>query len=407
MKMSVNSQYMVKNLPKILLANKFYYPRGGDCIYTVNLEELLKQYGHEVAVFSMQHPQNLPSAYSKYFADEIEFPLENKKRLLEAVVRPIGFSKDVRTNFTALLNDFRPDVVHLNNIHTQLSPILAQIAHGKGVKVVWTLHDYKLLCPRYDCRRDNKACELCFSDKKSVLKYSCLKGSKAASMLAYLEAIKWNRIRLEKYTDTFICPSSFMKTKMIKGGFDEIKLQTLLHFINNKKITGKIAESKDNYYCYIGRISSEKGIETLIQAAIDLPYKLKIIGSGPLEDKITSSLSENIEFLGHKSWEEIKSILGNARFLVTPSECYEVLGLSGLEALCLGVPILGANIGGIPELIKNRENGILFESGNVEDLKTKIQEMFTLEFDYKTIAENAQNSYNQENYYQQLMKIYK
>ena len=139
---------------KILLANKFYYRRGGDCIYMLNLEKLLKAHGHEVAVFAMDYPENLDTPWKKYFP-------KNMSKLM-AFTRPFG-SHEVKSTFKKLLDDFKPDVVHLNNVHTQLSPVMAELAHQRGIKVVWTLHDYKLLCPRYDCLKNgNTICETCF-----------------------------------------------------------------------------------------------------------------------------------------------------------------------------------------------------------------------------------------------------
>ncbi len=394
---------------KILLINKFYYPRGGDCIYTINLENLLKQHGHEVAIFAMQHHQTIESQWSEYFPTEIDFNKSNPKKLKEFILRPLGTS-EVKRNFNRLLNNFKPDVVHLNNVHTQLSPVVAQLAHEKGIKVVWTLHDYKLLCPRYDCLRNGTViCELCFKDKKNVLKYSCMKNSKLASLLAYFEAKKWNRDNLEKYTDTFICPSEFMKQKMQEGNFQLQKLTVLHNFIDIKKVQ-KNNYPKSDYYCYVGRLSHEKGIKTLLEAAKNLPYKLKLIGTGPLSESLQSEYtSSNIEFSGHKNWEELKEILSNSCFLVIPSEWYENNPLSVIEALCLGIPVLGANIGGIPELIDSGKNGILFESGNMEDLQEKIRYCFdnlSLKTDGKQIAEEAQSQFSPDKYYDQLMDIY-
>lgn len=161
---------------KILLANKFYYRRGGDCVHTLNLEQLLKAHGHEVAVFAMDYPENLETQWSKYFPSEVKFKLGTG--MIEALMRPFG-TREVQRKFNALLDDFHPDVVHLNNIHSQLSPVIAEMAHERGIKVVWTLHDYKLLCPRYDCLRNGETvCESCFADKHKVLEYKCMKNSK-------------------------------------------------------------------------------------------------------------------------------------------------------------------------------------------------------------------------------------
>jgi glycosyltransferase involved in cell wall biosynthesis len=390
---------------KILLSNKFYYHRGGDCTYTINLASLLKQQGHEVAIFAMQHPENIETPWDSYFPSEVKFSPNLKA--IEAILRPFG-TKEVVTKFTALLNDFKPDVLHLGNIHSQLSPVIAKTAHERGIKVVWTLHDYKLLCPRYDCLRNDKdICELCFKAKKQVLKNKCIKNSLTGSLIAYQESIKWRREKLEKYTDTFICPSQFMYNKMVQGGFNIEKLYPL-HYAIDISQTRKEYYIKEHYYCYLGRISHEKGIETLINAAKQLPYELKIIGRGPLEEELKKQSKDysNINFVGYKQWSEIKEIVEKAQFIAIPSEWYENYPLSVIESQCLGTPVLGANIGGIPEMIEEGKNGMLFESRNIEDLKDKIQRMFSMDFDCRSIAETAQQRYSGENHYKELIKIY-
>lgn len=389
---------------KVLLSNKFYYRRGGDCVCTINLEELLKQNRHEVAIFAMQHPDNLKTPWSKYFPSEVKF--KPGAGMLEALLRPFG-TNEVKRKFTALLNDFHPDIVHLNNIHSQLSPVIAEIAHQKGIKVVWTLHDYKLLCPRYDCLRNGETpCEACFSDKHKVLEYKCMKNSRLASYLSYREAVAWNRERLEICTDCFICPSRFMAEKMRQGGFDNRKLKTVCNFVDTEKCYRDDYAKRENYYCFIGRLSHEKGIRTLIEAANGLPYKLIVIGGGPLEEELKVMAGNNIEFVGFKQWNDIKDLVGKARFTVIPSEWYENNPLSVIEAQCLGTPVLGARIGGITELIEEGITGMTFESRNKEDLKMKIESMMQQSFDYEAIARKSQEWYNAEVYYQQIMQLY-
>lgn len=389
---------------KILLANKFYYRRGGDCIYMLNLEKLLKAHGHDVAVFAMDYPENLDTPWKKYFP-------KNMSKLM-AFTRPFG-SHEVKSKFKKLLDDFKPDVVHLNNVHTQLSPVMAELAQQRGIKVVWTLHDYKLLCPRYDCLKNgNTICETCFKgDKKACLDNKCMKGSKLASFIGFKEAIVWNRERLEASTDVFICPSQFMADKMVQGGFSKSKMQTLCNFIDVEKCKFsstdgtddvELLPKKEDYYCFIGRLSHEKGAKTLIEAANQLPYKLVIIGGGPLMDELKSVAHTNIEFVGFKQWDDIKQLVGKTRFSVIPSEWYENNPLSVIEAQCLGTPVLGANIGGIPEL-----TDYTFSSGNIADLKTKIEKMWNSEFDYQQIASDAQHRYDAETYYDKLINIYK
>ena len=177
-------------------------------------------------VFAMEYPDNLPARYSEQFASEVAFG-GGVGNLLHALGRTLGMG-DVRSRFEAVLDDFKPDVVHLHNIHSYLSPVVGELARKRGIRVVWTLHDYKLLCPRYDCLLDGKPCELCYKGaKRNVLLHRCMKGSLPASAVAWLEATKWNRRRLENMTDLFVCPSEFMAAQMKSGGFDASRLKVL------------------------------------------------------------------------------------------------------------------------------------------------------------------------------------
>lgn len=382
---------------KILLANKFYYRRGGDCIFTMELERLLKAEGHEVAVFSMQYPQNEPSEWSSYWPSEMT--------AVKALTRPFGDS-EVRLKFAELLNDFQPDVVHLNNIHTQLSPVIAEIAHNRRIRVVWTLHDSKLVCPCYTCMRGGVWCEECFSKKSSVIKHRCMPGSLPGAVVGYLEAKKWNKERLQRACDLFLPPSRFMADTCIRGGYDADRFHVFHNFIDIKKVENPSFEKSD-YYVYLGRLTKVKGIETLCRAATELPYRLVVIGGGELETELRDKYrNSNIEFLGQKKWEEFRPVLEGARFMVIPSEWSENNPLTVIESLALGTPVLGANIGGIPELIDEGVSGMVFESGNHESLKNKIEAMWNASFDYKTIATDAQREYSSDTYYGKLIEIY-
>lgn len=382
---------------RVLLSNKFYYRRGGDCIYMMELERLLKTKGHDVAIFSMQYPQNESSVWSKYWPSNMS--------AIKAFTRPFG-DGEVKSKFTALLDDFNPDVVHLNNIHTQLSPIIAEIAHERGIRVVWTLHDSKLVCPCYTCMRGGEWCEECFSSKTSVIKHRCMPGSVPGAVIGYLEAKKWNKERLQNSCDLFLPPSQFMADTCIRGGYDKDKFQVLCNFIDLKKVENPSFD-KDDYYVYLGRLTKVKGIETLCKVAAELQYRLVVIGGGDLEHELREKYKDSsIEFLGQKNWNEIRPVLEKARFMVIPSEWSENNPLTIIESQALGTPVLGARIGGIPELIEENVSGMTFTSGDVADIKSKILKMWNCSFDYKSISDNAQSKYSFDSYYKHLMKLY-
>ncbi len=383
---------------KVLIANKFHSRRGGDCIYSLNLQAMLEQNGHEVAFFAMQHPKNLPSKWEKYFPSEIVFSPQKPLQFIKAIFRPF-FSFEVWWKFRNLLNDFQPNVVHLNNIHSQLSPLIAKMAHDRGIRVVWTLHDYKLLCPRYDCLKKGRICEFCYTNKIHVVVNSCLKGSRLGSVIAYLEAKLWSKNRLESISDVFICPSHFMKAKMIQGGFDSEKLKVLHNFVDESKVIPPFS-TKAEHYCYVGRLSEEKGIRTLLDAASKLPYNLKILGTGPLDDELRTQYQKytQIEFLGHCDWPIIKHTLASAKCMVLPSEWYENCPLSALESMALGTSIIGANIGGIPELLQCMKSNLLFESGNSHQLTDAINRVY--------MTNETNGSFVTKGYYEELKSLY-
>lgn len=389
---------------KILLCNKFYYRRGGDCIYTMNLEQLLKSHGHEVAIFSQQYPLNEPSPWSKYWPSE--FKMKPSLNMIDSLLRPFGLGS-VQKYFKAILDDFQPDVVHLNNIHTQLSPILAELAHERGIRVVWTIHDSKLVCPCYTCMRDGKWCEECFTDKRAVLRHKCMTGGKLGSYIGYQEAKKWTVERLQRSVDTFICPSQFMADILQKAGFDSNKIFVLNNFIDVKKVENSIFD-KEDYYIYVGRVNQVKGLKTLCSSASCLPHKLIIVGDGELKSELEDKYRNHpqIEWRGKLEWKEIKPLLGKARFMILPSEWLENNPLSIIESHCLGTPVLGARIGGIPELIDTKNNGDLFISGNSEDLLQCIERNWNRTFDNEVISNKAQTSFSDSRYYNQILDKY-
>lgn len=393
---------------RILVVNKFYYRRGGDCIYSLNLERLLRDAGCEVAVFSMQFPENIASPFSRFFVSEVSFSGGIGSKL-KAARRVMGCG-DVKKAFSAILDEFKPEVVHLNNIHSYISPVVAEMAKARGCRVLWTLHDFKLLCPSYSCTRNSKPCQLCFDAKFNVVRHRCMKGSMAASVIAYIEALKWNRKRIEAATDTFICPSAFMVQKMKAGGFNPEKLLTLSNFIDPDKFDSLFRSAivpRKDYALYVGRLSSEKGVETLMRAFAHSKINLKVAGGGPLDLDLRHKFSDfpNIEFLGMQNAAQVVALLAEARFSIMPSECYENNPLSVIESLCAGTPVVGANIGGIPELI-SPETGVTFESGNDHALLEAVNVAWNRSWDYDAIKKQSLARFAPKHYLDTLYSLF-
>ena len=402
----------MKRAPRVLLVNKFYYPRGGDCICMINLEALLRRLGYEVAVYAMSYPQNLPSPTARYFASEISFSGGAKDKL-RAACRLFGWG-DIKNSFRKILNDFRPDIVHFHNIHSYLSPVVVKLAKEHGCRTVWTLHDYKLLCPSYSCLCKGVICEVCFTDRTQVLRRKCMKGSLSASVLAYGESLWWRREKLQRWVDAFVCPSSFMAQKMRACGYDYTKLAVICNFIEQSKldflqtVENNTEERSAPYYCYVGRLSNEKGVDMLLEVAATLPYPLYVAGTGPLAAALQEEYGrlENIFFLGHLSSEGVVGLVKQARAMVIPSVWYENNPLSVIESLCMGTPVIGAEVGGIPELIREGD-GRLFRMGDKEELAAAITEMMeSTRCERDAIARRAQARFSEDRYWTELKRVY-
>lgn len=395
---------------KVLIVNKFYYNRGGDCVCSINLEKLLRQHGHKTAVYAMKYPENIETEWSRYYASEVSFG-GSPMKMFKALARVLGLG-DIKKSFNRILADFKPDVVHLNNIHSYLSPVLALLAKKTGAKVVWTLHDYKLICPSYSCIYDGLPCERCFIDKWNVVSRRCMKASLPASLIAWIEAKKWSRVKLERSVDKFICPSEFMYAKMIQAGFSKSKLSVLCNFVDPVKLDSLLSSAcntrERDTYCYIGRLSSEKGICQLLESATELPqYQLMVAGDGPLGEQLRAKYSSfgNIRFLGRLGAEEIADLLGRSTASVIPSRWYENNPLGAIESLCAGTPVIGARIGGIPELIDER-NGMCYTWNNTEELHDTIEIVMSREWNHEMISQESIVRFSPEIHYEQLIKLY-
>lgn len=392
---------------KIIIANKFIYPRGGDCICALELRRLLERKGHTVIFFAMDFPENISYPEQVYFPKEVSFSGGGVSNKIAAANRLL-FGKGAEESFNRLLDDFQPDVVHLHNIHSYLSPVLAQIAHRRGVRVVWTLHDYKLICPSYSCLYNDKVCEECFDNKLPVLKKKCMKNNLLASGLAWMEAVLWSKDKLSSWTDCFVCPSAFMQKIMSKGGFPVVKMKTICNFIVDNKVSQiqSVKVDKENAYCYIGRLSTEKGIRQLLEMANKLPYKLYVAGTGPLEAELRKKYeSSSIIFLGHLDSHGVVELVKRSKFMVIPSICYDNNPLSVIESLCCGTPVLGANIGGIPELLTD-EYSEIFNVGDEVDFHNRVSSLFAKDINNDLLSSQSLERFSEETYYKKIMTAY-
>ncbi len=378
---------------KILNVNKFNYPRGGADKYFIDLSHELEKQGDEVAIFSMHHPKNLASPYAKYFVSRFSFNEGAALNFLKAPERVI-YSLEAKRKFKKLVNDFKPDIIHIHNIYHQISPSILDIARRYKIPVVMHLHDYKLICPNYQLFINGKTCEDCNPKKYfNCIRKRCFKNSLAKSTLAALEMFIHHSVLkvYENSINTFIAPSNFMKEKLVSFAWPESKIRVVINPFSSEllKEGRSLNISEENYLLFFGRLSEEKGLRILIEAAAISNSKLKFVGIGPEEEnlkQLANYLKVEADFLGFKNGEELKSIILKAQAVVIPSIWYENMPLSLLEALNLGKLVIASNIGGMPEIIKHGQNGLLFKAGDKNDLAAKIRDLDNI--NNKTMMEN-------------------
>ena len=351
---------------KILMVNKFLHPNGGSETYIFKLGAQLQAMGHEVQYFGMEHEGRIVGNRVEAYTSNMDFHGGSKLRKLLYPIKTI-YSAEARRKIRLVLEDFQPDVCHLNNFNYQLTPsIILEIRKwekesGHKCRILYTAHDYQLVCPNHMCRNGNENCEKCLGGHFwNCFQGRCIHGSLAKSLIGTLEAVIWNGVGVYKQIDTIICPSRFMKTKLDTNPVLAEKTVVMHNFVD--PVEPKQVEKKD-YVLYFGRYSEEKGIRTLVAAAKELPeIPFVFAGSGPLEHLLEGV--PNIRNVGFQTGEGLEMLIRQARFTVCSSECFDNCPFSVMESIMHGTPVLGANIGGIPELIRAGETGELFESGN-------------------------------------------
>jgi len=400
---------------KILLINKYLYPRGGDALSTIATGSLLASKGHEVILWGMKDPLNPPYRYQEYFVSHVDFntPMSITQKLV--TMGRILYSIEAKTKIEKLIKENKPDIVHLNNFAHQISSSILYVFKKYNIPTVMTMRDYKLVCASYSMLADNKVCEACEGSRYyNVFLKKCFKNSRLKSLIGTIEMYLHHKIlHIYDIIDVFISPSMFLRNKLKEMGFKK-DIVYLPNFVNVEDFIPSYGFNERSIV-YFGRLSKEKGLNVLIDAVKDLKdITLKIIGDGPirydLEEKTKKECIKNVHFLGHRTGMELKEEIHKSMFAITPSEWYENNPRSVLEAFALGKPVIGANIGGIPELVKEGETGFLFNPGDVGDLKNKILNLAQDKAKIEEIGLNARRSveenFNPEKHYYELMKIY-
>ena len=390
---------------KILLVNKYLYPKGGAENYVLALGALLEEKGHEVQYFGMADPRNTVSNRLGLEVSALDFSKGVMKNL-HAPFRMI-YSPEAAGKMRRVLEDFQPDVVHLNNIHYHLTPsvILAAARYrrktDRTVKILYTAHDYQLVCPSHGLFDGQfRLCQDCLGGSfRSCIRRKCVKNSRAKSVLAALDAALWRGSRAYGAMDTILCCSAYMKEKLDSDPLLRQKTVVLHNFAPNLSVKPR---EKGDYVLMFGHLSRQKGVYTLLEAARRMPeVSFLFAGNGEAVEEIGKV--PNCRWMGFLRGETLQNLVARVRVTVYPSQWPENCPLSVIESISLGTPVVAGNIGGIPELIRPGETGELFTPGDPDALEAALRVVLENPGRYTC---NSAGFETRETYYGKLMNHY-
>lgn len=385
---------------KILLVYNTYQEPGGEEVVFGKERRLLEEAGHEVSEYRRHN-------------DEIK-QYSAIKRL--GLISHTVWAPDSRRDFTALLRENKPDIVHVHNTFPLISPSIFWACRSEGVPVVHTLHNYRLLCPGANFFRAGKPCEDCITGNfwQGVL-HGCYRHSRVETVpVALMLAVHHTGKTWSRMVDRYIALSEFSRSRFVNAGFPEERIVIKPNFVDPDpgKRTGD-----GSYALFIGRVSQEKGAETLLKAWRQLPrsYTLRIIGDGPsrtqLESQAASEGLSNVQFMGRMAHEKVIQAIKDARFVIFPSELYETFGLGIIEAFACGVPVLASRLGAMQEIVRDGHSGLLFRPGDAADLAGVVSRAWEQPDYMRRLGEQARKEYETKYTaaanYQRLVEIYR
>lgn len=399
--------------------NKFWRVHGGSERYVFELSRMLTEQGHEIIPFAMSDEDNEPSTYSSLFVSPVELsdPYRMPVWKRASIAGRIIYSKEARDRVSILADLTHPDVAHLHNIYHHLSPSILPPLKARGIGMVMTIHDYKLFCPALRHYNHGSVCEDCRPfHYASCIEGRCVKNSRAASLLCATEMFLHDLFNA--YTDpidTFIAPSEFVASRLYRRGIAADRVAVIPNAVDHERWTPGEEDGDGGYVLFCGRLTREKGIDTMVRALADLSeVPLKVVGAGMYDSQARRLARElgadNIEFLGFRREEEVRRLVQGCRFMIVPSEWYENAPMSVLEAFACGKPVVGTRIGGIPEMVQTGETGLLAEPGDAAGLRHAVGDLWQDPALVRRMGKQArrlaETAYSLENHYEQIIKTY-
>lgn len=357
----------------VLNVSQNHYVRGGSDRYFLSLGELLERQGHGVVPFCAKSERDQPSEWAPFFPRGANFEAPGALDVLR-----YHYSVAARDNLRKLVAQQHIDVAHLHIYYGKLTSSILPVLKDKAIPVVQTVHDYKLICPVYTCSRNGQPCEACHgNDYWRALTYRCNRGSYLRSAISMSESYLSRWLGSVHTIDRFLAVSRFFAAKMAENGIDASKIEVVPNFIDIERF--KPQSEPGRYFIYFGRMERTKGVGTLIKAFAQLPdIPLVLMGEGSYlaEAQALAAGCPNIEFVGFQSGDALYSRVGQAVASILPAEAYENCPMSILETFALGRPVIGSRIGGIPELIEDGEDGLIFEPGDVDALRACVRRLW-------------------------------
>lgn len=397
---------------KIIQANKFYFLKGGAERYLLDLSAWLASEGHEILPFAMRHPENLPAPTSEFFpsfveTERVRFGLSGLRTLARMV-----YSAEAKRKMGQLVDAKLPDVAHIHNVYTQLSPSILSALKSRRVPTVMTVHDHHLVSPQYNvwatgCGPDHSGAGIVGGTLSRFHKNSYVASFAQVATFKF----HYNQGLYRNGVDLFLCPSDYIRRRMIDAGFPEHKVRTNPYGADPSSVTPSYGHK--GYMLYVGRLSEEKGVETVIQVARRLPdVPFKIVGTGPEESRLHALAHgfPNIEFVGFRSGDLLAELYAGAMAVLAPSRVHEIFPLITLEAMSHGKPVVGSGVGGMSEAVEDRVTGLLVAPN---DLQAWVEAVMRLAFDEDFrigLARNArlaaETTFHIKNHRQRVTKAY-
>jgi glycosyltransferase involved in cell wall biosynthesis len=368
---------------RVLLAHKYFRLVGGAESFFFETGRLLQESGHDVAYFSTQHPHNQHSDFARYFVRSYDYNSSQRGQQARALATAV-YSREAKRSMRQLIDDFRPDVVHLFGIFTQISTSVIDACAEASVPVVISCNDYKHICPNYKLYHHNRLCDDCRSGHfyKAALNRCCHE-SLAFSVASMLEAYS-DRLRgtLRGKVDLFLFASEFMaEMTSTFWGEGTFKWRLLRNPFTPSLLSTRPERDHGDYVLYFGRLIEEKGVDQLLRAAGQLPgVAVRIVGDGPCEDALRRQAAaadlSNVQFCGPLWGSAMDDMLRDARAVVVPSLWHENFPYVILQAFAAGKPVIGSDRGGIPGMIEHGSRGIVYPADDPDMLADAVRKLW-------------------------------